>query len=72
MTSFLNVLKNNIKSSYTTRTKEYFQAVIAKWNINGWLNDAETQEALDYLEQYYPTTTEETTTATSEDTTTTN
>lgn len=68
MTSFLNVLKNNIKTSYTTRTKEYFQAVIAKWNINGWLTDAETQEALDYLEQYYPATTEETT---SEDTTTT-
>lgn len=58
MTSFYNVLANNIMTAGSTRTREYFQGVIAKWNLNKWLlNDEETTKALALVDQYYPATT---------------
>ena len=57
MTSFYNVLANNIKTAGATRTREYFQTVIAKWNLNKWLIDEETTNALALVDQYYPETT---------------
>jgi hypothetical protein len=57
MASFYNVLANNIKTAGTTRTREYFLSVIAKWNLNGWLTDEETTNALALVDQYYPETT---------------
>lgn len=51
MTSFLNVIKISIKSK--AFTKEYYQEVIAKWNLNGWLEDDEVVEALAYLEEVF-------------------
>jgi hypothetical protein len=58
MASFYNVLANNIKTAGTSRTREYFQTVIAKWNLNRWLTDTETTNALALVDQYYPATTQ--------------
>ncbi len=52
MTSFLNVIKMSIESK--DFTKEYYQEVIATWNLNGWLTEEETAEALEYLETVFP------------------
>jgi len=52
MTSFLNVIKMSIESK--AFTKEYYQEVIATWNLNGWLTEAETTEALEYLDKVFP------------------
>lgn len=57
MTSFLNVIKRSISTK--AFTKEYYQEVIAKWNLNGWLTDPETAEALTYLEEVLPEPIEE-------------
>lgn len=59
MQSFYNVLANNIKTAKTTRTREYFQTIIAKWNLNGWLTDEETSKALVLVDEYYPETSTE-------------
>jgi SOS response regulatory protein OraA/RecX len=52
MTSFLAVIKRSIKTK--AFAKDYYQEVIAKWNLNGWLTEAETAEALAYLEEVFP------------------
>lgn len=52
MTSFLNVIKRSISTK--AFTKDYYQQVIATWNLNGWLTEAETAEALAYLEEVFP------------------
>jgi hypothetical protein len=52
MTSFLNVIKRSISTK--AFTKEYYQEVIATWNLNGWLTETETTEALAYLEEVFP------------------
>lgn len=54
MTSFLNVIKRSIATK--AFSKEYYQQVIATWNLNGWLTDEETAEALAYLETVFPET----------------
>ena len=51
MASFLSVLKMNIKAKVFT--KEYYEQVIATWNLNGWLTTEETAEALAYLEEVF-------------------
>jgi SOS response regulatory protein OraA/RecX len=52
MTSFLAVIKRSISTK--AFTKEYYQEVIAKWNLNGWLTESETAEALTYLDETFP------------------
>lgn len=52
MASFLAVIKRSISTK--AFTKEYYQEVIATWNLNGWLTDLETAEALAYLEEIFP------------------
>lgn len=52
MTSFLTVIKRSISTK--AFTKEYYQSVIATWNLNGWLTDEETAEALAYLNEVFP------------------
>jgi hypothetical protein len=54
MASFLNVIKRSISTK--AFTKEYYQSVIATWNLNGWLTEDETAEALAYLESVFPET----------------
>ena len=51
MSSFLTVIKRSISSK--AFTKEYYEEVIATWNLRGWLTPDETQEALDYLEEVF-------------------
>ena len=51
MASFLNVIKMNIKAKVFE--KEYYEMVIATWNLNGWLTTEETAEALAYLEEVF-------------------
>ena len=52
MASFLSVIKRSISTkAFTT---EYYQTVIATWNLNGWLTEDETAEALAYLEEVFP------------------
>ncbi|WP_342759416.1 hypothetical protein [Kineothrix sedimenti] len=51
MISFLNVIKRSIKTK--AFTKDYYQEVIAKWNLNGWLTDEEVTEALAYLDEVF-------------------
>lgn len=51
MASFLSVIKISIKSK--AFTKEYYEQVIATWNLNGWLTAEETAEALAYLEEVF-------------------
>lgn len=51
MTSFLTVIKGSIKSK--AFTKEYYESVIATWNLRGWLTEEETAEALVYLEEVF-------------------
>jgi len=51
MTSFLNVIKMSISTK--AFTKEFYQEAIAKWNLNGWLTDLETTEALAYLDETF-------------------
>ncbi len=53
MASFLAVIKISIKSK--AFTKEYYEMVIATWNLNKWLSPEETIEALAYLEEVFPT-----------------
>lgn len=52
MTSFLNVIKRSISTK--AFAKEYYQEVIATWNLNGWLTEDETTEALACLEEVFP------------------
>jgi hypothetical protein len=52
MTSFLLVIKRSIANKSFSR--EYYQSVIANWNLNGWLTDSETAEALVYLDEIFP------------------
>lgn len=52
MTSFLNVIKRSISTK--AFTKEYYQEVIATWNLNGWLTNEEAAEALAYLNEVFP------------------
>lgn len=51
MASFLSVIKISIKSK--AFTKEYYEQVIATWNLNGWLTADETAEALAYLNEVF-------------------
>lgn len=51
MASFLSVIKMSIKSK--AFTKEYYEQVIATWNLNGWLTAEEVAEALEYLEEVF-------------------
>ena len=51
MTSFLLVIKRSIANK--TFSKEYYQQVIATWNLNGWLTPDETAEALAYLDEVF-------------------
>ncbi len=51
MASFLTVIKISIKSK--AFTKEYYERVIATWNLNGWLTAEEVTEALAYLEETF-------------------
>lgn len=51
MESFLAVIKRSIKSK--AFAKEYYEEVIATWNLNGWLTEEETAEALAYLEEVF-------------------
>jgi hypothetical protein len=51
MASFLSVIKISIKSKVFT--KEYYEQVIATWNLNGWLTAEETAEALAYLNEVF-------------------
>lgn len=52
MTSFLNTIKRSIATKAFTKT--YYQEVIAKWSLNGWLTDPEVTEALAYLDEVFP------------------
>ena len=51
MASFLAVIKISIKAK--SFAKEYYEQVIATWNLNGWLTEEETAEALAYLEEVF-------------------
>ena len=51
MASFLTVIKISIRSK--AFTKEYYERVIATWNLNGWLTAEEATEALAYLEEMF-------------------
>ena len=52
MTSFLLVIKRSIANK--TFSREYYQSVVATWNLNGWLTEAEVVEALAYLDEIIP------------------
>ena len=52
MASFLKSIKRSIDTK--AFTKEYYQEVIATWNLNGWLTTPEVTEALAYLEEKFP------------------
>lgn len=51
MASFLAVIKISIKAK--SFTKDYYEQVIATWNLNGWLTAEETAEALAYLNEVF-------------------
>ena len=51
MKSFLNVIKRSISTK--AFTKDYYEEAIATWNLNGWLTNEETSEALEYLNQTF-------------------
>ena len=51
MKSFLNVIKRSISTK--AFEKSYYEEVIATWNLNGWLTNEETSEALEYLNQTF-------------------
>jgi len=59
MTSFYNVLINSIKNNYKTKERTYFENVIAKWSLNGWLTDEEVTNALALLDTLYGVSIEE-------------
>lgn len=52
MKSFLIVIKRSISAKSFSR--EYYEQVIAQWNLNGWLTPEETTEALEYLDEIFP------------------
>lgn len=57
MKSFKNqliksIIDNSVKENGFTR--EYYEEVIANWNIKKWLEDDEATECLEALDQYYP------------------
>jgi hypothetical protein len=56
MTSFYNILSDSIKRNYTTQPRSYYESVIAKWSLNGWLTDTEVANLLTLLDQLYVTT----------------
>jgi len=56
MTSFYNILSDSIKRNYTTQPRSYYESVIAKWSLNGWLTDTEVTNLLALLDQLYVTT----------------
>lgn len=51
MASFYIIITDSIKRK--AFAKEYFEQVIAKWNLNGWLTDEETANALALLEEVF-------------------
>lgn len=51
MASFLGVIKRSIRTKALPR--ETYEVVIATWNLNGWLTEEETAEALAYLEEVF-------------------
>ena len=51
MASFLMVIKRSIKTKALPR--ETYEVAIATWNLNGWLDESETAEALAYLEEIF-------------------
>ena len=55
MTSFYNILSDSIKRNYTTQPRSYYESVIAKWSLNGWLTDTEVNNLLALLDQLYGT-----------------
>lgn len=55
MTSFYNILSDSIKRNYTTQTRSYYESVIAKWSLNGWLTDTEVNSLLALLDELYRT-----------------
>ena len=52
MASFKNVLIRNIKAKKHDRV--YYEEVIAQWNLNGWLTDAEAEEVMVALNEVFP------------------
>lgn len=57
MKSFKNqLIKSIIDNSGKENgfSREYYEEVIANWNIRKWLTDDEATECLVALEQYYP------------------
>jgi hypothetical protein len=51
MASFYMIITDSIKRK--AFSKEYFEQVIAKWNLNGWLTEEETTNALALLEEVF-------------------
>ena len=51
MPSFLAVIKRSISSK--AFSKDYYEQVIATWNLHGWLTDGEVTEALEYLNEAF-------------------
>lgn len=57
MKSFKNqLIKSIIDNSGKENgfSREYYEEVIANWNIKKWLDDEETTECLAALDKYYP------------------
>ena len=53
MASFFKVLENSIRGNYTTKPRTYYEEVLAKWSLNGWLTDLEVTNALALLDTLY-------------------
>lgn len=57
MKSFKNqLIKSIIDNSNKGNgfSRDYYEEVIANWNIKKWLDDDETSECLAELDKYYP------------------
>lgn len=57
MKSFKNQLIKSIidnSSKENGFSREYYEEVIANWNIKKWLDDDEATECLAELDKYYP------------------
>ena len=52
MTSFKNQIIRNIKRG--TYTREFYEALIANWLINGWLTEDEAFEVFEVLDEEFP------------------
>ena len=54
MESFLKVFKSQVDRMHRTRAQ--YETIIAVWSANGWLDEAETAEAIAYLNEKIPVT----------------